>query len=267
MGTARPFTRAGQPAKQRAKPRARPPPEPATDEDLYDSVSLPLQEMSDTWDMAMANARSDPFRVPCVQEAKAAGLLLPLRVPLASEIGEFAQAGLATFMPQSPPSILHNAATVLLAECSIDSSAEVQAFSWECPGVQAHFVPTSPLNAWYRELDATSRDSHWGHSTHWNSAPYILEEGCVRPQSWRRGAADVAMREPELPTTGFFCQASQDPLSEWGIKQSFQHALAPHASSVLFNHIWPGRRLREPTLSAGPFHSFDSRCSGDRVCH
>ena len=115
MGTARPFARAGQLAKQQAKPQARPPPEPATDEDLYDSVSLPLQEMSDTWDVAMANARSDPFRVPCVQEAKAAGLLLPLRVLLASEIGEFAQAGLVTFMPQSPPSILHNAATVLRA--------------------------------------------------------------------------------------------------------------------------------------------------------
>ena len=123
---------------------------------------------------------------------------------------------------QSPPSILHNAATVLLAaECSIDASAEVQAFSWKGPGVEAHFVPTSPLNAWYRELDATSRDSHvWGHSTHWTSAPYILREGCVRPQSWRQGAADAALGEPELPTTGFFCQASQGALTEWGIKQA-----------------------------------------------
>ena len=215
------FARTGQLAKQQAKHQARPPPEPTTDEDLYDSGSLPLQDMSDSWDVAMANARSDPFRVPCVQEAKVAGQLLPLRVPPASEIGEFAQ-GLATFMPQSPPSILHNAATVLLAaECSIDASAEVQAFSWKGPGVEAHFVPTSPLNAWYRELDATSRDSHvWGHSTHWTSAPYILREGCVRPQSWRQGAADAALGEPELPTTGFFCQASQGALTEWGIKQA-----------------------------------------------
>ena len=48
----------------------------------------------------MDNAHGDVFRVPRVQEARAAGELLLLRVPFSSEVGQFAQ-GLCAFIPNS----------------------------------------------------------------------------------------------------------------------------------------------------------------------
>ena len=105
-------------------------------------------------------ARANVHRVPCVQEAKTAALQPTPYAPPVLDVEAFAQ-DLAALIPSCPPSILHNTATIFLAAgCSADSISEVQAFNWRVPGVAAHFLPTSPVNSWYRELDATAPDCH-----------------------------------------------------------------------------------------------------------
>ena len=108
----------------------------------------------------MSNARADVHRVPRVQKAEASGVQPALYAPPAFDVEAFAQ-DLAALIPSCPPSTLHNTATIFLpAGCSVDSISEVQAFNWTAPGVVARFLPTSPVNSWHRELDATAPDCH-----------------------------------------------------------------------------------------------------------
>ena len=119
-------------------------------------------------------ARADVHRVPCVQEAKTAALQPTPYAPPVLDVEAFAQ-DLAALIPSCPPSILHNTATVFLAAgCSADSISEVQAFNWRVPGVAAHFLRSIAGTGATRNRSGLSRLGASAHSTHWNSAPFIL---------------------------------------------------------------------------------------------